>query len=72
MKGSNTRVQIKYWAKTGFKTRFTMMPSGMCKPMTAVAAMMLDRQKALPLDAPQSCKAMSAFEVKPNFSAATF
>ena len=50
---------------TGFKTRFTMMPSGMCKPMTAVAAMMLDRQKALPLDAPQSCKAMSAFEVKP-------
>lgn len=50
---------------TGFKTRLTMTPSGICKPMTAVAAMMLDKQNALPLDAPQSCKAMRALEVTP-------
>ena len=36
------------------------------------AAMMLERQKALPLEAPQSCSAMSALDDTPSASAATF
>ena len=42
------------------------------KKTEANTAMMFERQKALPLEAPQSCKAISAWDDKFSFSAATF